>query len=88
MVDGETNDNDNVHKTSLYSSLPVTFEHKGKYIYSIIPIPGPSHNLHFSSYSLSIYIYVGNYGVSIQWDDGYSMDIFPYEILKKIALEE
>jgi DUF971 family protein len=30
---------------------------------------------------------MGNYAVSIVWDDGYHADIFPYEILKKIALE-
>lgn len=29
----------------------------------------------------------GNYGVSVVWSDGHYADIFPYDILKKIALE-
>jgi DUF971 family protein len=29
----------------------------------------------------------GNYGVSITWSDGYDADIYPFETLKKIALE-
>jgi DUF971 family protein len=30
---------------------------------------------------------MGNYATGITWDDGYHADIFPFEILKKIALE-
>jgi DUF971 family protein len=30
----------------------------------------------------------GNYGVSITWSDGFDADIYPFEILKKIALEQ
>lgn len=29
----------------------------------------------------------GNYGVAIQWNDGYYTDIFPFEVLRQIALE-
>lgn len=31
--------------------------------------------------------YKGNYGVAINWSDGFYEDIFPYEILKMIAEE-
>ena len=31
--------------------------------------------------------YKGNYGVAINWSDGFYEDIFPYEILKIIAEE-
>ena len=31
--------------------------------------------------------YKGNYGVAINWSDGYYEDIFPYEVLKIIAEE-
>lgn len=29
----------------------------------------------------------GNYGVAVHWSDGYTHDIFPYDVLKDIAEE-
>lgn len=29
----------------------------------------------------------GHYGVAIQWSDGHFADIFPYDVLRRIALE-
>lgn len=37
------------------------------------------HPLHFD--------YKGSYGVAISWSDGHYADIFPFDILKKIAEE-
>ncbi len=52
--------------------------------------PSSSSSSSFSSSSSPrpiMFDIVGNYALSLTWDDGYSADIFPFEILKKIAVD-